>query len=112
MLGNLRYIDFDEPNDDHKMSPYKLLLLIILQSIFCIFLASIHFILYLFGMIAVTIIMPACLMVLGSTHSLTETLNPLNTTKIIKAIGWPYLVLWLFGFILGRVLTYDSSNKF
>ncbi|MFJ2988561.1 tol-pal system YbgF family protein [Collimonas sp. NPDC087041] len=101
-LGNLRHADFDEPNDVHKMSPYKLLLVVLVQGFFIAILGEIHPLLLLAGNAVANLMLPACIMVLGHTHSFTEAINPFNVFKMIKAVGWPYLALWVFGFILNQ----------
>ncbi|AIY42803.1 hypothetical protein LT85_3645 [Collimonas arenae] len=101
-LGNLRCADFDDADDVHKMSPYKLLLITLVQGFFIAILAAIHPMLELLGTAVANLMLPASIMVLGYTHSFTSAINPLNVFKMIKACGWPYLALWVFGFILSQ----------
>jgi hypothetical protein len=101
-LGNLRYADFDEPDDMHKMSPYKLYFVMLAQAIFVGIMADLHPFLGLLGSALANLMLPACIMVLGHTHSFTDAINPFNVFKMIKACGWPYLALWAFGFILSQ----------
>lgn len=101
-LGNLRCADFDEADDVHKMSPYKLLLIMIVQGFFVGVLASIHPMLGLLATAIANLMLPASIMVLGYTHSFTDAINPVRVFKMIKACGWPYLALWVFGFILSQ----------
>lgn len=37
---------------------------------------------------------PAGIMILALSESLTQALNPLNQLKLITTVGWPYLLLW------------------
>lgn len=101
-LGNLRYADFDEPDDMHKMSPYKLYFVMLVQGIFVAIMADLHPFLELLGNALANLMLPASIMVLGHTHSFTDAINPFNVFKMIKACGWPYLALWAFGFILSQ----------
>lgn len=101
-LGNLRCADFDEPDDVHKMSPYKLLLIMMVQGFFIGILSSIHPMLGLLASAIANLMLPGAIMVLGYTHSFSDAVNPLRVFKMIKACGWPYLSLWVFGFILGQ----------
>ncbi|MFC5473438.1 tetratricopeptide repeat protein [Paraherbaspirillum soli] len=101
-LGNLRCTDFDESDEAHKLTPYKLLALFMVQGIFLYILKTIHPNLVLIGNVLVYLMLPASIMVLGSSHSFTEAANPLKAFKIIRAVGWPYLALWVFGFILSQ----------
>ncbi|SFH78935.1 hypothetical protein SAMN04515618_103110 [Collimonas sp. OK307] len=101
-LGNLRYADFDEPDDMHKMTPYKLYFVMLVQGFFIAIMADIHPFLGLLGSAVVNLMLPASIMVLGHTHSFSDAINPFNVFKMIKACGWPYLALWAFGFILSQ----------
>ncbi|HWW08004.1 hypothetical protein [Collimonas sp.] len=101
-LGNLRYADFDEPDDMHKMTPYKLNFVMLVQGIFIVVMAALHPFLGLLGSAVANLMLPASIMVLGHTHSFTDAINPFNVSKMIKACGWPYLALWVFGFILSQ----------
>lgn len=40
--------------------------------------------------------MPASVMELATSHSLMDAINPFRLTSAIRAIGWPYALLWLF----------------
>lgn len=44
--------------------------------------------------------LPASVMELATSHSLMCAINPLRLTSAIRAIGWPYALLWFFLLLL------------
>ena len=47
-----------------------------------------------------TLALPAIVMVLTMTGSFIDGINPGRWTTVMRAVGWPYLALWLFLFLL------------
>ena len=52
--------------------------------------------------LAMCFLLPATQIVLVQTCSFTETLNPANAWNAVRTIGWPYLLLCLFLFLLSQ----------
>ncbi|MBC9249441.1 hypothetical protein A9179_04030 [Pseudomonas alcaligenes] len=50
--------------------------------------------------LAIQLIMPACLIRLALDKTLGAALNPEEVGAVIKAMGWRYLILWVFLFML------------
>ena len=46
------------------------------------------------------LLFPACIMVMATAHSFGSALNPVVLARFIKRIGWPYLILCAFLFLL------------
>ncbi|MEK1904255.1 MAG: hypothetical protein AAAB13_00615 [Pseudomonas sp.] len=50
--------------------------------------------------LGVQLVIPACIIRLALDKTLGAALNPEDVGKVIKAMGWRYLILWAFLFIL------------
>ncbi|HSC84219.1 MAG TPA: DUF4013 domain-containing protein [Pseudomonas sp.] len=56
--------------------------------------------LYWLVSLAVQLVIPACLIRLALDKTLGAALNPEEVGQVIKAMGWRYLILWVFLFML------------
>jgi hypothetical protein len=54
--------------------------------------------------------LPASIMVLATTESLTRAINPGVLWALIRAVGWPYLILYGFLFLLS--ISNEAANQF
>jgi tetratricopeptide (TPR) repeat protein len=101
-MGRLSLADYpDEPDDSLSYMPFKLFGLMIIPMI------AVGFIIGLFGPTVgilayalVSFAMPAALMVMVISRSLTTGLNPSAAWSVITAMGKPYLLLWVFLYFL------------
>lgn len=101
-MGRLSLTDYpDEPDDSLSYMPFKLAGLMIIPMI------AVGFIMSLFGTTIgilayalVSFAMPAALMVMVISRSLTTGLNPSAAWSVITAMGKPYLLLWIFLYFL------------
>lgn len=91
-----------ELDPDWKNLPWKLFAILIAQSFAVGWLQRISPTLGTLALLAMCFLLPATQIVLVQTCSFTETLNPANAWNAVRAIGWPYLLLCLFLFLLSQ----------
>ena len=91
-----------ELDPDWKNLPWKLFAILIAQSIVVGWLQSLSPTLGTLAWLAMCFLLPATQIVLVQTCSFTETLNPANAWNAVRTIGWPYLLLCLFLFLLSQ----------
>lgn len=91
-----------ELDPDWKNLPWKLFAILIAQSFAVGWLQRINPTLGTLALLAMCFLLPATQIVLVQTCSFTETLNPANAWNAVRAIGWPYLLLCLFLFLLSQ----------
>lgn len=99
--GLLRTADYPRHNDpDWKPLPWKLFGLLLLQGLVLGFVGRRSAALYVVLNLLVSLALPAAVMVLVQSHSLRQAINPLLQWETMRTIGWPYLLLCLFLFLL------------
>jgi hypothetical protein len=91
-----------ELDPDWKNLPWKLFAILIAQSIAVGWLQRLNPLLGTLAWLAMCFLLPATQIVLVQTCSFTETLNPANAWNAVRTIGWPYLLLCLFLFLLSQ----------
>lgn len=91
-----------ELDPDWKNLPWKLFAILIAQSIAVGWLQRLNPDLGTLAWLAMCFLLPATQIVLVQTCSFTETLNPANAWNAVRTIGWPYLLLCLFLFLLSQ----------
>ena len=91
-----------ELDPDWKNLPWKLFAILIAQSIAVGWLHRLNPTLGTLAWLAMCFLLPATQIVLVQTCSFTETLNPANAWNAVRTIGWPYLLLCLFLFLLSQ----------
>lgn len=101
--GISRAEDFpSELDPDWKNLPWKLFAILVAQSIAVGWLQRLSPLLGTLAWLAMCFLLPATQIVLVQTCSFTETLNPANAWNAVRTIGWPYLLLCLFLFLLSQ----------
>lgn len=101
--GIYRASDFTVHYDeDWKNLPWKLFALLVLQSMAAGWLGSVRPVLGQLAVLAISFLLPASLMVLVQTGSLRATLNPANAWAAVQVVGWPYVLLCFFLFLLSE----------
>ncbi len=91
-----------ELDPDWKNLPWKLFAILIVQAIVVGWLQRLNPLLGTLAWLAMCFLLPATQIVLVQTCSFTETLNPANAWNAVRTIGWPYLLLCLFLFLLSQ----------
>ena len=91
-----------ELDPDWKNLPWKLFAILIVQAIAVGWLQRLNPALGTLAWLAMCFLLPATQIVLVQTCSFTETLNPANAWNAVRTIGWPYLLLCLFLFLLSQ----------
>lgn len=91
-----------ELDPDWKNLPWKLFAILIVQAIAVGWLQNLSPTLGTLAWLAMCFLLPATQIVLVQTCSFTETLNPANAWNAVRTIGWPYLLLCLFLFLLSQ----------
>lgn len=92
----------EELDPDWKNLPWKLFAILMAQSIAVGWLQRLNPGLGTLAWLAMCFLLPATQIVLVQTCSFTETLNPANAWNAVRTIGWPYLLLCLFLFLLSQ----------
>lgn len=99
--GLLRTQDYPRHDDqDWKPLPWKLFALLVLQGMLLGFVGRRSMALYMALNLAVSLALPAAVMVLVQSMSLRQALNPFLQLATMQAVGWPYLLLCAFLFLL------------
>lgn len=91
-----------ELDPDWKNLPWKLFAIVIAQSMVVGWLQSVSPTLGTLAWLAMCFLLPATQIVLVQTCSFVETLNPANAWNAVRTIGWPYLLLCVFLFLLSQ----------
>lgn len=91
-----------ELDPDWKNLPWKLFAILIVQAMAVGWLQRLNPVLGTLAWLAMCFLLPATQIVLVQTCSFTETLNPANAWNAVRTIGWPYLLLCLFLFLLSQ----------
>ena len=91
-----------ELDPDWKNLPWKLFAIVIAQSMVVGWLQSVSPTLGTLAWLVMCFLLPATQIVLVQTCSFVETLNPANAWNAVRAIGWPYLLLCVFLFLLSQ----------
>ena len=91
-----------ELDPDWKNLPWKLFAILMVQGFVVGWLQRLSPTLGTLAWLAVCFLLPATQIVLVQTCSFTETLNPANAWNAVRTIGWPYLLLCLFLFLLSQ----------
>ena len=91
-----------ELDPDWKNLPWKLFAILMVQGFVVGWLQNLSPTLGTLAWLGVCFLLPATQIVLVQTCSFTETLNPANAWNAVRAIGWPYLLLCLFLFLLSQ----------
>ncbi len=91
-----------ELDPDWKNLPWKLFAILIVQGFVVGWLQNLSPTLGTLAWLAMCFLLPATQIVLVQTCSFTETLNPANAWNAVRTIGWPYLLLCLFLFLLSQ----------
>ena len=89
-----------ELDPDWKNLPWKLFAIVIAQSMVVGWLHSVSPTLGTLAWLVMCFLLPATQIVLVQTCSFVETLNPANAWNAVRTIGWPYLLLCVFLFLL------------
>lgn len=99
--GVMRARDFPSQLDDDWVSlPWKLFAVVVLQGIAVGGLASLSPVFGAMGLFVISFVFPASVMVLVQTCSIFQTLNPGLVWDTVRTVGWPYVVLCVFLFLL------------
>jgi len=91
-----------ELDPDWKNLPWKLFAILMVQGFVVGWLQNLSPTLGTLAWLGVCFLLPATQIVLVQTCSFTETLNPANAWNAVRTIGWPYLLLCLFLFLLSQ----------
>ena len=91
-----------ELDPDWKNLPWKLFAILMVQGFVVGWLQRLSPTLGTLAWLAVCFLLPATQIVLVQTCSFTETLNPANAWNAVRTIGWPYLLLCVFLFLLSQ----------
>lgn len=114
-LGVFRLEDHDtrDEEDDWKNLPWKFVGVIFLQFLALIFVIF-SFpkqadILVPVGLLLMAVLMPAVVIILIQKLSLWAALNPIEIVRTVTAVGWSYVLLFVFTYLLfqGRMLVSD-----
>ena len=89
-----------EEEEDWKKLPWKFVGAVFVQLLVLGFFAAKIPEIAPIGFLLFSLLMPATLMVLIRDHSLRAAINPLELWRCIQGVGWPYLVLCAFTFLL------------
>lgn len=89
-----------EEEEDWKKLPWKFVGAIFVQLLVLGFVAAKIPEIAPVGFFLFSLLMPATMMVLIKDHSLRAAINPLELWRCIQGVGWPYLVLCAFTFLL------------
>ena len=87
-------------DDDWKYLPWKLFGVLLVHSVLIGVLGSVSMPLDMLGRLLSSLVLPATIMVLIQTCSLRAAINPFELLATITGIGWSYLLLCLFLFLL------------
>ena len=95
--------------DAWKGLPWKFVGAVFIQLMFLGFVAAQVPELAPIGFLVFSLLLPATLMVLIKEHSLSSAINPQELWGCVAGVGWPYLVLCAFTFLLlqGSALVYQ-----
>lgn len=91
-----------ELDPDWKNLPWKLFGIVLVQSFVVGWMQRLSPGLGLLAWLAMCFLLPATQIVLVQTCSFTETINPLNAWNAVRIIGWPYVLLCVFLFLLSQ----------
>lgn len=91
-----------ELDPDWKNLPWKLFAILMVQGLVVGWLQNLSPTLGTLAWLGVCFLLPATQIVLVQTCSFSETLNPANAWNAVRTIGWPYLLLCLFLFLLSQ----------
>ncbi|MDO5652632.1 MAG: hypothetical protein Q4G39_00795 [Brachymonas sp.] len=93
------YTPMDE-EDDWKTLPWKFVGAVFVQLIALGYIIETIPEIAPIGFLVFSLLIPATMMVLIQHHSLGMAINPLELWRCISGIGWPYLILIAFTFLL------------
>lgn len=101
--GLRRVADFPRHMDEDWPSlPWKLFAIFVLQGMAVVGLARVSTALGEIAWLAASFLLPATVILLVQTCSLTASLNPLAAAVVVQTVGWPYLLLCFFLFLLSQ----------
>jgi len=86
--------------NEWKSLPWKLFAVVLLQSVAAGFVMAFNEALGVVATFAVSFTLPATMIVLVHSGSAGQALNPLILWGTVRTIGWPYLLLCFFLFLL------------
>jgi hypothetical protein len=99
--GIVRAGDFPRMLDDEwKSLPWKLFALVLAQGALAGLLGALNPVLAKIALFLISFTLPATTMVLVQTCSFWQSLNPSLALQTMRAVGWPYLLLCFFLFLL------------
>lgn len=89
---------------DWKNLPWKFVGVLLLQGVFLGFITQIFtsqaYILQYLNSFLISLAMPAVVMILIQKLSFWAALNPIELVRTIAGVGWPYVLLFGFGYLL------------
>lgn len=86
---------------EHNYKPYKQMLVFILIAVMIgLVFGLLGKVLGFIYMFLAILALPTCIMVIALDDSVGDALNPLKSLRIMSTIGWPYLVMFGFLFVL------------
>jgi hypothetical protein len=99
--GIVRASDFPRTLEDEWTSlPWKLVALILVQGFAAGLLGVLNPVLAQIALFVVSFTLPATTMVLVQSGSFWQSLNPAFVMQTMRAVGWPYVLLCVFLFLL------------
>lgn len=100
-LGYLTPDQFEpQSKPERTYLPYKLFGILVIWGLIVAVIGSVSAALGFVASVFLTLALPASVMALSVSNSFAEGLNPVSWTNIMRAVGKPYLALWLFLFLL------------
>lgn len=101
--GLQRAADFPDALDEEwKYLPWKLFGILVVQGIVLGWLNRVSSGLAELAWLGVSFLLPATLILLVQTGSLWASLNPAAAWGVVRTIGWPYVLLCFFLFLLSQ----------
>lgn len=99
--GIVRASDFPRTlEDEWTRLPWKLFALVVVQGMAAGLLGALNMVLGQIALFAISFTLPATTMVLVQSGSFWQSLNPGAALQTMRAVGWPYLLLCFFLFLL------------
>ncbi|MDP3650643.1 MAG: hypothetical protein Q8R67_03065 [Rhodoferax sp.] len=99
--GVMRARDFPSHLDEDWVGlPWKLFAVVVLQGLAVGWLGRLSPVLGSMGLFVISFVFPASVMVLVQTCSIFQTLNLGLVWDTVRTVGWPYVVLCVFLFLL------------
>lgn len=98
-----------QEEDEWKKLPWKFVGAVFIQLMALVFVVARVPELAPIGFLLFSLLLPATLMVLIKEHSLASAINPQELWGCVTGVGWPYLVLCAFTFLLmqGYAVAYN-----